>query len=166
MSTFISTAPGKVVRVNTGRPSIPFSISLPGFPTGQAIVTNAQIQQAGNFQFLHTLQDFIFVYIFGDRIGQLSIQGIAFLDSCASGGAGLESMIRFYNRNRIAFRPQPVRVGFGNIPFEGFLTAGQFQAEDNGSVGSLGRFALSIQTFPGDDDLNQIPGFTLTRPGG
>ena len=149
MSTILSSAPGTVVKLETGRAEIPFKITMSDdFPDGGAIITAAQISQGGNFQFLHTVQDFIYVYIFGDRIGQLTVEGIAFLSQCDSDNNGFEETLQYYNRNRIAIRGEPVRVGFGNIAFEAFLMQGNFEIRDAPATGSFARFNFTLNTFP------------------
>jgi hypothetical protein len=148
MATIISTSPGQVVAVDTGRSAVPFRITLPGFPQGSAIITRANITHQGNFQFLHTIQEFIYVYVFGDRIGDMQVSGYAFLQSCTGGGNGLIQAIGYYGNNRIAARGTPVRIGFGTLAGQGFLTGGQFSVVDQGEVGTLGQFLLNFKTFP------------------
>lgn len=149
MSTILAASPGQVVRVNTGRSAIPFKINLPGFPTRGAIVTSAAMQQSGNFQFLHTLQEFIYIYVFGDKVGSLVVSGVAFMDKCAgSNRSGVEDALQYYGNRRIAGSGDPVRVGFGNIPFQCFLTDGSFEVKDSGVSGTLGFFTLNFRTFP------------------
>lgn len=49
-------------------------------------VTGFSLEQQGNFQFVHTLSDFIYFYVFGDRVGQLTVSGIGFVKpACYSG---------------------------------------------------------------------------------
>lgn len=51
-----------------------------------AIVTQIAIQSQSNYQFLHSLENLIYVYSFGDRIGETTLAGIGFVRPC--GGAG------------------------------------------------------------------------------
>lgn len=172
MTTILTSAPGVVTRLNTGRLAIPFRIDLPNFPSDGAIVTHAQMEQAGNYQFLHTVQDFIYVYIFGDRIGTLTVSGVAFLAKCSGAGVGIEEVIQYYNNNRLAIAGGPVRVGFGSIPFEAFLTAASFNVRDTGLNGSLGFFTFQFHTFPDEraqpqqllDEAATVPAIAPTSP--
>lgn len=42
-------------------------------------VTGFALELGGNYQFLHTVSDFIYFYAFGDRIGELNVTGMAFI---------------------------------------------------------------------------------------
>jgi hypothetical protein len=42
-------------------------------------VTGFALEMGGNYQFLHTVSDFIYFYAFGDRIGELNVTGMAFI---------------------------------------------------------------------------------------
>lgn len=148
MATFFSTAPGSVIRVDDGRQAIPFRINLPGFPSGAAIVTAAAMQHQGNVQFLHTVEDFIYVYVFGDRIGTLSVEGAVFMNQCSGQQSGMDAVLGFYGQNRVAAKASPVRVGFGMVPFNSFLIGGNFRAAENGDAGAVGQFVFNFNAFP------------------
>ena len=73
------------------------------------------VAQQANFQFLHTLGSDVYVYVFGDRIGQLSLSGVAFASGCGNavtpvsgqpfaGDHGLVGMNDWYKDNRISRR--------------------------------------------------------------
>jgi hypothetical protein len=53
----------------------PFRMVIEDFPENGAeqgvIITELAVQRHGNFQFMHTLKDLIYVYSFGERIGQM-----------------------------------------------------------------------------------------------
>lgn len=91
-----------------------------------SIITKMGVSAAGNFQFLHTLGNDIYVYTFGDRMGQIVLHGISFTDVCPAnnmGFHGIEYLLRWYAQNRIAARKFPVQVAIGaNTVFNGFLT--------------------------------------------
>jgi hypothetical protein len=53
-----------------------------GFHTFRSIITGFKVQLKGGVQFLHTLNDFIYVYTFGERMGQVTISGISFYQDC------------------------------------------------------------------------------------
>jgi len=55
-----------------------------------AIVTGMTLEMSGNYQFLHTLNDLVYFYSFGDRVGSLTLTGISFIKNCRAGaGAGV-----------------------------------------------------------------------------
>jgi hypothetical protein len=48
-------------------------------------VTGFALEMGGNYQFLHTVSDFVYFYAFGDRISQLDITGMAFINRACPG---------------------------------------------------------------------------------
>lgn len=71
---------GRVVRIDTvcKDDSVLFRIKL----NGEQIwlpVTGFALDVGGNYQFLHTLSDFIYFYGFGERVGELTVTGMAFI---------------------------------------------------------------------------------------
>lgn len=100
------------------RPGIsPMSIiNIPlwgGFTGFKSIITNITIAEEGNFQFLHTLGNEIFVYVFGDRIGQFGVSGLSFYDNCGaniSSRIGISHVLNYYRRLRLANQPNTLLV--------------------------------------------------------
>lgn len=60
----------------------PTSVDWDGPVTMKAIVTSLSIRFRGQQQFLHTLRDFIYVYSFGEGMGEARMSGLAFADTC------------------------------------------------------------------------------------
>lgn len=89
-------------------------ITLPnwgGFNGFKSILTNIEINERGNFQFLHTLGNEIFLYVFGDRIGTFNINGLSFFDNCLNiQDHGITLVLGYYRRNRVANRAAPLLV--------------------------------------------------------
>lgn len=110
--------PGQVQLTSTGWFSDTVGIS------DRVIITGVGYNQESNIQFTHTLQNSIFIYSFGDRIGELQIQGIAFNQLCDSkaSGTGISDLINYYAQNRVAVTGQPLRVTIGGSQIiKGFL---------------------------------------------
>jgi hypothetical protein len=84
-----------------------------GFNKFHSIITGVTVTTQGNFQFLHTLGGKIFVYVFGDRIGQFNIEGMAFDIPCDGEGMGIEHVMLYYSDNRIANRAEPLKITIG-----------------------------------------------------
>ena len=155
---------GTVVKLKDGRKAIPFSVAFkdPDDDTKkhrflQAIVTQAVIVQQGNYQFSHSINDTIYVYVFGDRIGELRVSGTAFPQVCEAGGGagapssvssgtGYKEVLDFYDTNRISKRGKPVEIAFGATAFEGFLVNMQIQVADAEHL--LGQWTYQFSTFP------------------
>lgn len=96
---------GVVQMLGPGPASDPGSIRIqlwPGFVSFKSLITNLTIQEQGSYQFLHTLGDNIYLYLFGDRIGQLGVSGLCFGASCSNPGVTAHgvNIVRNYYLNR------------------------------------------------------------------
>lgn len=155
MATFFAHKRGSVVRV-TGQyqqagGELPFRIRMEGTDISarntRAIITQAAIVERGNFQFLHTLNDTIYAYVFGDRIGELRVSGICFAHPCDAEQSGMQQIIENYRTHRIAAKGGPVQVGFGESSYHGFLVGMNLDVTD--AERNLGQWTFSFNTFPG-----------------
>ena len=153
MADIFTVAPGTVVAVDS--PGIPLQFFLEdwgGYPAFKSIITGFQVQTRSGVQFLHTLRDFIYVYSFGERIGDIRIQGISFaFNHCdLLGNAtfhGLEYVLGYYLLNRVASRPTPVTVVLGGAtPFFAFLQ--DVQMSLTSSENMLGQFSYGLKVIP------------------
>jgi hypothetical protein len=136
------------------------------------IITRIGISAAGNFQFLHTIGNDVYVYVFGDRMGQVQLHGLSFAAACqpssAGGGSkpkpqgnrtvpamlgsnkkahGFELLFQWYTANRIAARKAPVKVVIGlNTNFHGFVTALTGDVQD--ALHRTIQFQMTIALLP------------------
>lgn len=156
MAAFFAHKRGTVVRV-TGLHQqafgvLPFRILIAGMdltaPNTRAIITQAGIIENGNFQFLHTLNETIYAYVFGDRIGELRVSGICFAYDCSVQSSGMKQVIDNYRDFRIANTGGPVQVSFGETDYKGFLTGMNIEITD--AERNLGQWSLRFHTFPGN----------------
>lgn len=165
MTTLYVTHPGQVTAINGDVGKLPMTIMLdnwPGFPAIRAIMTHIGISASGNYQFLHTLKEYIYVYVFGERIGDVAISGLLFSESCTSSDgpadatapanvaqpSGIEQLCDFYNTNRIAVRGQPMRIIIGTsamASFQAFLVAHKSEISDPQQ--QLGQFTLYFKNL-------------------
>lgn len=96
----------EIARTCEGGPSEFVLISVgAGFPARDldGIVTGISLNLSSNVQFLHSLDDLIYAYAFGDRIGDLSVGGIGFVNPCGSGSTSrmdIFNIYPFYENNR------------------------------------------------------------------
>jgi hypothetical protein len=88
------------------------------------------------------------VYVFGDRISELQISGIAFAQLCGgtSTESGMAEVLDFYEKNRISEAAAPVKIKFGERAFEGFLTGCQVEVAK--PEVTLGQWLMRFHTFP------------------
>lgn len=122
--------PGRVVRVDA--PTAPcrtriYDFANPGdrifLEDWASIVTRVQVSQQSNVQFLHTLGRQVFIYAFGDRVGQMVFSGLSFACPCpelTNASNGLEQIYLWYRNRRVARRPAPVRIMLGGSAFDAF----------------------------------------------
>lgn len=133
------------------------------YNTQKTIITRIGLSAAGNFQFLHTVGNDVYVYVFGDRMGQIVLHGLSFAQACpqtrttnatrqAAIGSqnvkhGFELLYEWYKQNRIAARKAPVTATIGwNTSFEGFVTALNGDVQD--SLHRTIQFQMTIATLP------------------
>lgn len=151
--TVFSNNPGRVLVLTD--PAVPsrFSFTLEGwsgFETLQAIITRVTVAKQGNYQFLHSLGGTIYVYAFGDRIGQITVAGVAFERSCseaATGLVGVENVQQYYEQHRLAGRELPLKLTIGvATTFVAYLVglATDVADEKNG----LWQFAMQLALIP------------------
>lgn len=154
---FFQSAPGTVVALNDPalQGNIPFTpiISTPddpiSFQAQKSLITAVTVGQEVNAQFLHTIGSTIYVYAFGDRIGQMTISGLAAAASCNDRGGqhGIEQILAWYKRNKLTARKSPVTMVLGqSTTVRGFVTS------FNGSVFDhrfyLMQFSISMMLLP------------------
>jgi len=104
-----------------------------GFVGFKSIITNVQVSANGNYQFLHTLGNNIYVYVFGDRMGQLVLSGLSFETICddPKGTIGIERVLDYYAQVRLAQREPPIKVTIGTTTtLVGYMTAINAQVVD------------------------------------
>lgn len=151
MTTLLVNSPGQVVAFQ-GDGLLPMAVFLdgwPGFPAINAILTQIGSQSSGIFQHMHTMQDFIHTYIFGENIGQVTLGGLAFSQSCFGGASGLEQIAAYYGQYRISNygRLLSLQIGIsGAARVRGFLVGSQIQVVD--VEHQLCQFSLQLNTFP------------------
>lgn len=84
----------------------------------QLPITGFTLDLGTNHQFLHALDEFIYLYAFGDRIGELTVTGIAFTTEVGEDGAcdsltaqlGPSALLKYYLDNRIARKAAPQKT--------------------------------------------------------
>jgi hypothetical protein len=140
MPSIFSPCVGAVTKINScvndQSASDVFAVRFAG-PNGlvsfSAPITGFALEQNGNYQFLHTVNDFIYVYSFGDRIGELVISGIGFVKTCASAkSAELSNVFNFYKFNKLSENGK-LSVTLGDLPdatFYAFLTGSRLELQD------------------------------------
>ncbi len=145
-----STEPGAVQRVADPQASGTTGVvTVPGLGSAKIAVTRVTVREQANFQFLHTLGNFIYVYVFGDRVGHLGISGLAFHQACGfeGGTIGVEDVMQFYRENKISKRASPLKVTIGtSLTMEVFLLGAHYDVVD--PQNKICQFDLTFAQLP------------------
>ncbi len=157
MPLVFQTKPGSVVKLDdpamactTNFLSLDPDIT---FDSQKSIVTRMTISQQVNVQFLHSLGSLIHIYVFGDRMGQVSLSGLAFSCDCPENSPvteiGAERMLTWYKQNRASKRDKPCRVTIGKSVIEGFVTGLTEDVVDPSL--RLVQWGVTMASLPEDD---------------
>ena len=117
-----------------------------------SIITRITVAEQGNYQFLHTIGNDVYIYVFGDRMGSVTISGLSMTTDCSGsvpkgGEHGFEKIMQWYKKNRVAARKEPVRVTIGEgTHFEGFVVGLTGDVVDVSM--RLVQYGLQIVTLP------------------
>ena len=122
----------------------------------EGIITGVEIELSGNYQFLHTVNNFIYFYAFGDRISTVNITGIGFVKTCDtfSFKGELFSMYDYYMKKRAAAsgnKSASLTISSqtgGSKTFRGFLTGMRMDIKASETVGTVGYWGLRFEVIP------------------
>jgi hypothetical protein len=132
--------------VMEGCEGVPGKILLKGFSPQAAIIVSPAISQRTNVQFQTSLRESVYVYVFGDQMGTVTVTGVAFATRCDADDSGLEEIFEYYQNYRASQRQQPIEVTFGKESISGFLTASDISSRDPSFL-TLD-FKFTINTLP------------------
>jgi hypothetical protein len=149
MAVIFSSTPGVACVLND-----PFVLPITfnftgwgGYATRRAILQGITISSKGNYQFLHTLRNYVYVYVFGERMGDVQITGLTTMSECGTGhSSGISEVIRYYANNCISWTGAPVGIQIGFAAFWGFLVGIDIGTTNPES--RIGRFTLTFNTIP------------------
>ena len=116
-------------------------------------VTQIDLAMQGNYQFLHTLDQFIYFYNFGDRISELTMSGFCFSSdaSCAAVDASrkISGFFKFYSEKRQAQLKKPLKIQLDVAPpMYAFLTGARLGVAVNNLSTPLGQWSLRFHVIP------------------
>jgi hypothetical protein len=178
-TNIFSSEPGQVVAIELASPPVIFAVDGDQelFNELTAIVTSVGIQGQSGYQFMHALREFIYVYVFTERVGEIVINGLAFPSSCnnmgiqgpigpqcAYGQSGLEQVLTWYECNRITSRSTPITIAFGgDVAYEAFLVS--CKAELANPETGIAQFTMRFNFIPNISDSDDFC-FPLEEDGG
>lgn len=107
-------------------PENPNEPSLVSFKETRCLVLQVETQLPDGVQFQHTGGDLVFVYVFGRRVGQITVKGLAVPCPCPDPTtgevkSGLDEFFEWVKRNRSSARSQPLTLTVSKQTFDGFL---------------------------------------------
>ncbi len=120
-------------------------------PQGQtfvrgALVTQLNYGQRTNTQFQQSLDNTIYVYSFGDLMGDLTLSGLVFPRSCDGSGNGIDQMQKYYSKNRVSKKVETMQVTFASHVIKGYLVGLNMATVDVSS--GMHNFNLLLKTIP------------------
>lgn len=147
MPTLFSPCVGAIAKVDACNNEKVFAVRFSGGGGASlnftAPITGFALEQNGNFQFLHTVNDFIYVYSFGDRLGELVMSGVGFVKTCAGAeSANLSNVFSFYQQNKL-FKNGKMSITLGDLPdatFYAFLTGMRLELQDASTM--IGQWSM------------------------
>ena len=147
------SAPGTVAVIASDT-ALPGSIviSSPQFPAGgsAAIISGIRYGQKTNQQFQSSLDGAIYIYVFGDHMGDIEVEGIAFPKLCDGGNSGLFDVADYYRTNRASKTSDPIIVLAAGETITGFLTGitvkSNVSAEE--PIALINNYSLHISALP------------------
>jgi len=150
MAVIFSAQAGRTVAVPGN--SLPMRLTLTdwnGYLAFKSILTNVGVSGMGGYQFMHSLQDMIYVYVFNERIGQMRIGGLAFAGICEKPDdkTGFEFVQDWYEEHRITTRFPPITVTIGaTFSVNAFLTGVEHGITDPST--KVDQFTLQMHWVP------------------
>lgn len=150
MAIHFTPGAGTVAKVVSQGENTIFKIAFSGGASLTLPVTGFAIEQSGNYQFLNTVNNFIYVYSFGDRIGEMVVSGVGFVKTCSGAdNAKLCNVFNFYNSNKISKgRQLSVTIGDCGEAFYAFLTGMRVELQDPMTM--IGQWSLRFNIVPKD----------------
>lgn len=145
MSDILACRRGTVITI-AGCQGIPGTLSVDGFDGKTAIIVAPMVNQMVNIQFQTSLREAVYAYVFGDRMGAVNLQGLAFAQSCDGGDSGLKELFDYYNDYRASQRTEVVTVTIADEAFSGFLTAMTLTPKSPEHM--ISAFTLQIHNLP------------------
>lgn len=143
MSVFKCDTTGGIVRVQTDCKEVVVirvdNVTGAGSRMENVPITGYTLELSTNHQFLHTLDEFIYAFAFGDRVGELTLTGVAFTaPACKSEGGDIsnevkqENVYEFYLAQKFSksLTPTKITIGGSAIQLVGFLTGVRMSVPD------------------------------------
>ena len=120
------------------------------FGTGDvrtALIQGVSLDQRTNHQINLSLRQTIYLYVFGDQMGEAVVTGFLFSGICGDDSKnGFSDLAEFYSKNRVSSANDQVEIIVGGSTLTGFLTGLHIMATDIRTL--LTPFNMTIKLLP------------------
>jgi hypothetical protein len=152
-SVIFSGSTGLVLAVpNSGaRKVFPGKIRVAGFEPVAALISGVNYDQSVNVQFQSALGRGVYVYVFGDNMGTVKVDGIAFQGMCGNEGkSGIGEILEYYSEKRASQSSDVMTVTIGDVIIVGFLVSSSIRniTAATDEAAAFSQYSLSIATLP------------------
>jgi hypothetical protein len=151
MADIFNSQPGVVaVFQNEAGPLLPGRIRLPKFQSVGALISGIEYEQATNQQFQTALDTSVYIYVFGDQMGQVRVLGKIIPSLCDNDDDGLKQVFAFYAANRASKIADPIQVMAGDEVISGFLTGMRLAVDQTSQseFAPLYDYVLNVSSLP------------------
>lgn len=158
MPTIFESCPGRVAQIKQPTTNCDISViqvvDRNGTPDltyekDKIVLTRVNVGQNVNVQFLHTLGNRVYVYSFGDRMGQIQLSGMAFASTCdysTSNSHTAKNIMEWYRLNKASIRSDAIRISIFDYAFQAFLVGLTADVIDDKT--KLVQWNLTLATLP------------------
>ena len=157
MADIFNSQPGRVaVFVDDNGQIMPGQIKMGNFAPVAALISGADYDQGTDHQFQMSMDRKVYVYVFGDKMGQVVVNGIAFPGVCNSDTQnGLLDILDYYRTYRASKNPDVVQVSIGggaDDMIRGFLIEAKIRSLTvaNDPASFMSHWQLIVATLPED----------------
>jgi hypothetical protein len=135
----IFSGTGRIAVIPNDDDSVPFGMIVGDFQTSMSIkgiLGSVQMAGQGGIQMMHTLRRAIYMYTFGERVGELEIGGLLMHADCSDRSiqtqqSGVLRFFDWYERNRVTTTGLPVTITVvPGLVLTGFLFRMKFGVSD------------------------------------
>jgi len=81
-----------------------------GFESMRSMFQRLVMSASCNVFVQHTIGNDIYVYVTGDKVGEVAVEGISVANDCNGSGSGFGRVLEFYKANRIVARAEPLQI--------------------------------------------------------
>lgn len=113
------------------------------------IVTGLVVQDQVNVQFTYSLDSNAHAFVFGDKLSQINIGGVAFGETCVANSAttrqamsGLAYIQQVYRYYRMARYPDPIFIAVADVVYRAYLVGGRYTFTDAAS--QIAQYELNL----------------------